>query len=281
MMNYKNLLNYVLVLLLAAGCSTNGSHWQPLFNGKDLSGWDTYLGPTYDTLLRKNDSVAIGLNKDPNHVFSVVKIDNQNAIRVSGENFGGISTVSEFGNYHLTLEFRWGQQKWPPRKKAKRDSGLMYHSVGPNGADGGYWMRSHEFQIEEGDCGDYWACAGAVADVKASKKNDSTYIYNDNGELLTFSTKSPLGRYCIKNPDGEKPSGQWNKIDLYCFGNTSIHMINGVITMILHNSRQIEGDKEIPLTRGKIQLQSEGSEIFFRNIAISAIDKLPDLSNKL
>ena len=39
------------------------------------------------------------------------------------------------------------------RKNAKKDSGLMYHAVGPNGADGGNWMRSHEFQIQEGDKG--------------------------------------------------------------------------------------------------------------------------------
>jgi hypothetical protein len=45
--------------------------------------------------------------------------------------------------------------------------------------------------------------------------------------------------------------------------------------MILHNSRQAVGNKEIPLTRGKIQIQSEGSEIYYRNIKICSIDKLP------
>ena len=53
-------------------------------------------------------------------------------------------------------------------------------------------------------------------------------------------------------------------------------MMNGVVNMILQNSRQIDGDKETPLTKGKIQIQSEGSEVFYRNIKISSIDKLPD-----
>ena len=272
----QQLSEVVLLLLLVCSCSSENSNWQPLFNGKDLTGWDTYLGPRYDTTLHKSDTVPIGLNNDPAKVFSVVKLDNENVIRISGENFGGISTISEYENYHLQLQFRWGQLKWAPRKNGKKDSGLMYDAVGPHGADGGYWMRSHEFQIEEGDCGDYWACAGATADVKVRKGNDSTYVYDNNGELLTFSTTSPEGRRCVKFQDAEKPEGEWNTLDLYCVGNKSYHVVNGVVNMVLNNSRQPEGDKEIPLTKGKIQIQSEGAEVFYRNIKISSISKLPD-----
>ena len=45
--------------------------------------------------------------------------------------------------------------------------------------------------------------------------------------------------------------------------------------LILQNSRQSEGDKEIPLNKGKIQIQSEGSEVFYRDIKICSIDKIP------
>ena len=197
------------------------------------------------------------------------------SIRISGENFGGISTVAEFENYHLQLQFKWGQLKWAPRKKAKKDSGLMYHAVGPHGADGGNWMRSHEFQIEEGDCGDYWACAGAVSDVMARKENDSTYIYDPKGSMYTFSTISNNGRYCIKYPDAEKPDGEWNTLDLYCFGNKSVHVVNGVVNMVLNNSRQTDNGKDTPLTKGKIQIQSEGSEVFYRNIKITSNYRFP------
>ena len=137
-------------------------------------------------------------------------------------------------------------------------------------------MRSHEFQIEEGDCGDYWACAGAIFDVNSKMENDSTFVYSKDGESRTFSTVSPLGRNCKKFPDAEKPTGEWNTIDLYCFGGTSVHVMNGVVNMILRNSRQLEGSSEVPLTKGKIQFESEGSEMYIRNIQITSIDKIPE-----
>lgn len=275
-MTLKNLSKVVFFFFLFLSCSSKKSNWQQLFNGKNLTGWDTYLGPEYDTTLNKTGTIPIGLKIDPSKVFSVVKMGDENVIRISGENFGGISTIREFENYHLQLQFRWGQLKWPPRKNAKKDSGLMYHAVGPHGADGGNWMRSHEFQIQEGDCGDYWGCAGATFDIKAKKDQINSYIYDANGDLLTFNTTSSIGRHCIKFPDAEKPSGEWNTLDLYCFGRTSVHVVNGVVNMILQNSRQSEGDKEIPLNKGKIQIQSEGSEVFYRDIKICPIDKIPE-----
>lgn len=274
-MIWKNIFKAITLVIIFSGCASDHTSWQPLFNGKDLSGWDTYLGPRFDTLLKKTDTLAIGLNTDPAKVFSVIKTGDENVIRISGENFGGISTKQVFENYHLQLQFRWGELKWPPRQKAKKDSGLMYDAVGPHGADGGNWMRSHEFQIEEGDCGDYWGCAGAMADIKSRKDDNNNFVFDKTGELNTFGVSSPIGRNCIKSPDAEKPLGEWNTLDLYCFGTTSIHVVNGVVNMILNNSRQTIGDKEIPLTKGKIQIQSEGSEVFYRNIRIMSIDKLP------
>ncbi len=277
-MTRKIVLKAVLLIFLFQGSlaqTLKDSGWQLLFNGKDLTGWDTYLGPKYDSVLKKRSTVPIGLNNDSDKVFSVVQLGDEKVIRISGEDFGGISTVNEYENYHLQVQFRWGQLQWAPRKTGKKDSGLMYHAVGPHGADGGNWMRSHEFQIQEGDCGDYWACAGAVADVRARKMQNNTYVFDETGEIINFSTASIYGRRCIKFPDAEKPTGQWNTLDLYCFGGTSVHVINGVVNMVLLNSRQLEGDREIPLNKGKIQIQSEGAEIFYRNIKISSIDKLP------
>lgn len=271
-----NLLKTAAFLIILSGCTSKSPEWQSIFNGKDLTGWETYIGPEYDSITGKRDTIPVGLNIDPSKVFGVVKMGEENVIRISGQDFGGMSTVQEFENYHLQLQFKWGELKWAPRKKAKKDSGIMYNAVGPHGADGGYWMRSHEFQVQEGDCGDYWACAGAVADVMAKLNPDSTFTFDVTGILHVFSTKSPTGRHCIKFPDGEKPEGEWNTVDLYSFAGTSVHMMNGVVNMILHNSRQIDGDKETPLTKGKIQIQSEGSEIFYRNIKITLIDKIPE-----
>jgi hypothetical protein len=246
-----------------------------LFNGKDLKGWDTYIGPVYDSAKKDFGGEPIGLNKDPYKVFSVVKQEEKSAIRISGENFGGLSTQQEFSNYHLRLEFKWGQLKWNPKRNAKRDSGILYHAVGPHAADWLFWMRSQEFQIQEGDCGDYWGCGGAFADVPASKQGQR-FVYTAGAELLTFRDKGPNGRNCVKRGDGENPSGEWNTIDLYCYGDSSVHVVNGKVVMALYNLSQPDGPSTSPLRKGKIQIQSEGAEVFYRNIIIEDISGIPE-----
>ncbi len=266
-----------LIAMAIFSCSPSNPPWQPLFNGSDLKGWDTYLGPLRDDSMKVVDSIPLGLNNDPNHVFSVVTEGGEPAIRISGENFGGISTLQEFENYHLVLEFKWGEKKVPSFKDRKRDSGVLYHAVGPQGAaDGGVWMRSQEFQIQEGDCGDYWGVGGGVFDVPAVKNSKGLYVYDKNGAMTTFSALSSTGRRCTKDQDAEKPTGQWNTIELYCLGDTSLHVVNGIVNMVLYHSRQSDNGGETPLKKGKIQIQSEGCEIFYRSIKITPIQKIPD-----
>jgi hypothetical protein len=269
----------ILPLLLCAfifGFTTirKSDHWKQLFNGKDLTGWDTYIGPDLDDKGKPVNGNPIGLNNDPRHVFTIVQENGENIIRISGENWGAISTKKEYENYHLQLQFKWGALLWGQKKGKKKDSGLLYHSVGKYGADYGAWMRSQEFQIEEGNCGDYWGVAGGMADMPATKV-DTDYIYDPQGTLLKFSQGSKQGRHCIKKGDAENPSGKWNTLDLYCHGDTSIHVINGKVMMILYNEKQLDNGQELPLTKGKIQIQSEGSEIYYKQIKIQPIDRLP------
>ena len=274
----KHLLHSAILLFSASllfQCQPSKPAWNTLFNGSDLKGWDTYLGVVRDDSMKTVDSIPVGLNKDPRHIFSVVTEDGQPALRISGQQHGGISTVEEFSNFHLVLEFKWGQAKTPSFRNRKRDSGLLYFAVGPHGADYGSWMRSQEFQIQEGDCGDYWGVAGGMFDVPATTDSAGHYLYAPNGTLTAFSAQSPAGRRCFKNPDAEKPTGEWNTIDLYCKGDTSIHVVNGIVNMILYHSRQSDNGTETSLKKGKIQLQSEGCEIFFRNIKIEPIREFP------
>lgn len=263
--------------LLLLGACTKPDLSRPLFNGENLEGWDTWLGPKYDTLQKKFDSIGgPGLNNDPERVFRVDTTDKEKAIHIMGTHFGGLSTKEEFSNYHLTLEFKWGPLKSPPKKNDKRDGGLLYHAVGPHGADSKFWMRSQEFQIQEGDIGDYWGCAGGMADIPVVKKSEGNYVFDPDGELMTFSENSHAGRHAIKAVDSEMPYGKWNTLELYCFGDTAVHVVNGRVTMWLYKLRQPEGDKEVPLKKGKIQLQSEGAEMYVRRIKIEPIDRLPE-----
>jgi hypothetical protein len=115
-----------------------------------------------------------------------------------------------------------------------------------------------------------------MADIPAIKKSDTAaYVYSAQGTLTEFSQQSKQGRHCIKQGDGENQTGQWNTLDLYTHGDTSIHVVNGKIVMILYHNRQLENGKVIPLTRGKIQIQSEGSEVYFKHIQIQPIERLP------
>lgn len=251
--------------------------WRYLFNNSDLTGWDTYLGPPFPAVGEDRTGIApIGLNKDPQQVFSVVTEDGQKALRISGQHFGGISTAEEFENYHLQLQFKWGKLKWHPKKTAKMDSGVLYHANGKHGADGFSWMQSQEFQVQEGDCGDYWGVAGAVFDIPAKKKGEKDWAYDPAGEVRAFQDKTPTGRHCIKSPDAEKTSGDWNTLDLYCSGDTAVHLVNGQVVMVLYRSRRpaVGGGFE-PLNKGKIQIQSEGAEVFYRNIRMLPLASLP------
>jgi hypothetical protein len=53
--------------------------------------------------------------------------------------------------------------------------------------------------------------------------------------------------------------------------------VNGKTVMTLFHSRQPGADgKDLPLTKGRIQLQSEGAEVFYRDIEIRSITRLPE-----
>ncbi|GAB4015992.1 3-keto-disaccharide hydrolase [Spirosoma koreense] len=245
--------------------------WQSLFNGKNLAGWETYLDRPNQA---DKQEAPIGLNKDPKHVFSVVTEDGKPALRISGETFGGINTLADFENYQLRLEFKWGKQKWPPKLDQPRDSGLLYHSVGAHGTSM-LWMESFEYQIQEGDTGDYWGVMNVLADIPARQNEKGKYVYQADSQLLTFQDKTPVGRSCLKSLDNELPSGQWNTLDLYCFGDTCLHVLNGKVNMMLTHTRHLVNGQAEPLTRGKIQIQSEGAEVFYRNIQVRKISQLP------
>jgi hypothetical protein len=173
-------------------------------------------------------------SSDPKRVFQV----EGGAIHVSGEEFGCLYTQREFSDYRLRLEFKWGERKWPPRDKPEtpRDSGVLVHCVGPDKV----WPRSIECQIQEHDCGDFWTVDGATLVV--------------NGQVSR-------GR-AVKTEDAEKPRGEWNVVEVVCDGDSVTNVINGVV---------VNRGTRASVTRGKILLQSEGAEVFYRNITLTPL----------
>lgn len=270
MITRRDALSHLLAAPVAAHrlLARQPAPWTPLFNGRDLVGWETFLGTPHQGV------EPIGVNRDPKGVFSVVQIDAAAAIRISGEVYGALTTVAEYANYHLRFEFKWGERRWPPRADARRDTGCCYHGVGPHGASYGFWLRSCECQIMEGDVGDFYGLAGVIVDVegeRVDRANPKTDIlYRKGAPLITGHT-----RRIVKSADCEKPS--WNTLDLYCVGQSSAHAVNGRVNLRMSGIRHRVDGRETPLTQGRIQLQSEGAEVFFRNVAIRPIREIPSL----
>jgi hypothetical protein len=209
-----------------------------LFDGKDLSQFDTFLTST-------------GLNADPGHVFQV----ENGVIHVSGKEHGYIVTKQEYKNYYLRAEFKWGEGTFAPRAGQARDSGILYNIQGPNKV----WPRSIEFQINEGCTGDFWMTDGAALTGK-----DGVRLTGPAGGGLKFDRfnkgefKNVTG---YRDPTGEveKPHGQWNVVELVNRDGHLWQYVNGKLVN--------EGTDAFP-SSGKILFQSEGAEVFFRDIKL-------------
>ncbi len=146
-------------------------------------------------------------NNDPLNVFSTKDIDDETILHMSGEILSGLTSKEEYENYHLKLEFKWGEKKWDPRLNAKRDNGVLYHCNGSDGAFWNAWIQSQEFQIQEVDIGDNYGLAGAVNTIKSVKTNDGFCIYDPEGistKLGTAIQGEKLYR-CIRKENHENP----------------------------------------------------------------------------
>lgn len=224
------------------------------FNGKDLTGFYPYVRDRG--------------RQDPNGVFSV----RDGMIRVSGQEFGGLTTNDEFHDYHLVVEWKWGERTWAPRKKNTRDSGILVHCVGEDGAAGGNWMESQECQVIEGGTGDFIMVPGKAKPRLTCETRvgpDRQLYFEKGGKAVTRdsgrfnwwgrdpSWKDVLGFRGAR--DVEKPAGEWNHMEVVCNGDSITTILNGYVVNI--------GTKS-SLTRGKILFQSEGAEIFFRKIEV-------------
>jgi hypothetical protein len=228
-----------------------------LFNRQNLDGWSTYL----------HDHHA----EDPLHVFSV----RNGLLRISGEEWGGIATTRTYRDYRLVVEWKWGSVTWGERKDRARDSGILVHGVGPDGAAGGNWLESIESQVIEGGAGDFILVAGlrkpsCVAEVR---QEGDQIIWQRGGERRTItegrlnwfgrdpSWKDVLGFRGSR--DVERPTGQWNRQEVIARGDSLRNIVNGVTVNEVTQSSH---------TAGKIEIQSEGAEIFVRTVELSPVE---------
>ncbi|MCX7425906.1 MAG: DUF1080 domain-containing protein [Planctomycetia bacterium] len=238
-----------------------------LFNGKDLEGWTTWLGDTK--------------YEDPRKIFTV----EDGMLHISGDGLGYIRTNQAYRDYHLVAEFKWGPRTWAPRQKCTKDSGILVHCIGPDGGYGNAFMVSFEAQIIQGGVGDFIIVPGTRDDTKnipislsaeVAKDRDGESVWHKGGEKKAFTSgrinwygRDPdwadtLG-FRGKN-DVESPDLQWTRMDVICDGNRITMKVNGVT---------VNEGFDASHTAGKILLQTELAEIFFRRVELWPLGKAP------
>lgn len=243
----------------------------PLFNGRDLSGWRTWLVDTRDD--------------DPRRVFTV----EDGTIRISGEGFGYLSTLTSYRDYHLIVEYRWGSRNWGPRVGKARDSGVFLHAVGPDGNsyDGnGAYRAAIECQVMQGAVGDLILIRGRSADgsnipvrlsarVAPQRDREGWPTWQPDGMPITLMGTGRVN-WLAKDAewkdqwnfrgrqDCESPVDQWTRIECFCRNDTIEVRVNGQLVN--------RADHVFP-SAGEILLQCEGSEIFFRRIELLPLEK--------
>ncbi|NDJ13191.1 MAG: DUF1080 domain-containing protein [Acidobacteriia bacterium] len=234
-----------------------------LFNGRNFDNFYTWL--------------VDNKYQDPKHVFTVQPGENgQAVIKVSGAEWGGLTTQNAYRDYHLIVEWRWAGPNLGTRAGHARDSGILVHGIGDDGAHQGIWLESIESQIIEGGAGDFILVDGKGRPTMTANVREvgGQPYWDEKGEPKTMNR----GRFNwygrdpkwtdtqdYRGPkDVEKPLGEWNLQEVIVDGDTITNIVNGVIVN--------KGYKSTP-TAGKIQLQSEGAEIWFRRVELLPLTK--------
>jgi len=260
-----------------------------LFNGRDLSGWTTWLVDTK--------------REDPRGVYSV----RDGMLRISGDGFGYLSTDRAYKGYRLVVEVKWGMQNYQTRKGMARDSGIFLHTVGPEGnsydrgwgsnerntgsdISSGAYKAAIECQVMEGGFGDLLLIHGRYADgrhvpvritvpvtERRVKPDYAKYQFDPRVDKQTLSS----GAIAWLNKDTawqdvpgfrgrsdvESPCGEWTRIECVCAGDRVTVFVNGKHVNEAHDA--------FPAA-GKILLQCEGSEVLFRRIELHPVETNTD-----
>lgn len=226
-----------------------------LFNGSDLGGFYTFLQGS-------------GRDNDPDKVFSVV----DSMIRISGRYSGSLTTRQEYENYYLVAEYKWGSTTFEPRLDSARHSGIWVNCIGEDGAFSNACMHGIEIDVMEGGTGNLLVAGDNTDNFSltcqvSGRKIDDSFVYAPDGEPVTIhkgrvywwgwdrNWQDVKGFRGFRNI--ENPRGQWNRLDCIVSGQEIKVILNGTLVNDCVN---------VQPRKGRLQLQSDGAEIFFRRL---------------
>ena len=241
--------------------------WVSLLNGRDLNGWYSVLGKSGKGAAEQRGMVTIEENML--HIMG-------NQAGQSEAEAGYLATTQDFENVHIRVEYKWGLKRFVPRAFSKRDNGLLYGLVGPDKV----WPTCVECQIEEGDVGDAF-----LIGTRGIQDQHPNGLFGQN--LTTHGwdvppspspeTSAPPGPSDItrKIKDGNFENlDTWNVVEVVWQGDRAAHIVNGRAVNALSKLEQPDPHHPgtfIPLTRGKIAIELEYAEIWFRRIEVKAL----------
>ncbi len=204
-------------------------------------------------------------------------------LHVIGKAFGYIRTNKPYRDYHLFLEYKWGEKTWKPRVDRARDCGLLVHGHGEDGALGGTWMASIEAQLIEGGSGDILVLQGKRPNgelittrltCEVTKDRDGETVWKKGGKAMVFPEEGKQNQrinWRDRDPDWkdvkgfrgakdiERPLGEWNLMEVIAQGDTLKIYINGELVN--------EGRGAEP-SEGYICLQTEAAECWIRRFEL-------------
>lgn len=218
-----------------------------------------------------------GRDSDTNKVFTA----EGSTLKVSGKVMGCVTTRKAYRDYRLSLEYRFVDNDVQLNKKDARDGGILFHSTGKDGVFWEVWMNSFECNIIQGATGDLivvgdekrkpgvYRCKGRVDPATRGKESQ---LWSPDGDVVEIVNTGRIRRPDV-NPEwknliseplspNEKPIGEWNKVEVVCNGDKAEFFFNGMKT----------GEYwDLSPSYGRIQLQSEGFGIEYRNIVLSPL----------
>lgn len=236
----------------------------PIFNGQDLGGLYVWTEET---------------GREHPEAFASVK---DGVLRISDAAMGYVATEKEYENYYLSCEFKWGELRKP--SKYVRNSGVLLHGHGPDGAANKRWISSVECQLAQGCEGDFILIRGQDEKGQRIDAALSSYVSvgadkrprwdPTGGELTRYSGRQfwwndhEVGFKELIDTRGKNdrasPLGEWTKVEAICEGETITVKING------HAVNQAVA---VAPAKGKIAFQGEGYEVFFRHIKLHELKR--------
>ncbi len=238
--------------------------WKPLFNGKNLSGWTaTYASKTPDDAPAPASYFRVEDGAIHAYPTQAAGSEQPNVVLV---------TNTEHRDYRLSLEYKWGEKKFAPRNDHVRDAGLLYHIHRDRPAD---WPAAIESQIQEGDTGDLWAISSRATSFVDPKTR--RYTLPENGGVgITLGNEGKFER--IRHGRVNEYPG-WNKLEIVVRGDRATHIVNGVANMRVSDLKSWDAASNswVKLDHGRIGLQAESAEIYYRNISIRPLTDADDL----